>query len=109
MKTDITKKITKFMSITLILLILTSPVFAYPPDPDNAALLYYQAYISYEKADDTMENMVNDLSRGKIEPNERIKKYIESCRTAIDLAAAATKILCCRWSVGSGPLRANNG
>ena len=99
MKTFITKKLTKFTGVTLILLILISPVFAYPPDPDNAALLYYQAYISYEKADDTMENMVADLSKGKIEPNERIKKYIESCRTAIDLATAATEIPNCNWGL----------
>jgi hypothetical protein len=99
MKTVITKKLTTFTVVTLTLLILPSPVLAYPPDPDNAALLYYQAYISYEKADDTMENMVTDLSRGTIEPNERIKKYIESCRTAIDLAAAATEIPNCNWGL----------
>ncbi|MHC4560768.1 MAG: hypothetical protein ACYS80_26100, partial [Planctomycetota bacterium] len=99
MKTAITKKLTKFTSVTLTLFILTSPVFAYPPDPDNAALLYYQAYISYEKADDTMENMVTDLAKGNIEPNERIKKYIESCRTAIDLATAATEIPNCNWGL----------
>jgi len=99
MKTIITKILTKFTSVTLILLILTSSVFAYPPDPDNAALLYYQAYISYEKADDTMEGMVTDLARGNIEPNERIKKYIESCRTAIDLATAATEIPNCNWGL----------
>lgn len=99
MKTVITKKLIKFTVVTLTLLILTSPVLAYPPDPDNAALLYYQAYISYEKADDTMEDMVADLSRGNIEPNERIKKYIESCRTAIDLATAATEIPNCNWGL----------
>ena len=99
MKTIITKILTKFTSVTLILLILTSSVFAYPPDPDNAALLYYQAYISYEKADYTMEVMVTDLARGNIEPNERIKKYIENCRTAIDLATAATEIPNCNWGL----------
>ncbi|HUU18204.1 MAG TPA: hypothetical protein VMW72_13730 [Sedimentisphaerales bacterium] len=99
MKTAITKKLTKFTGVILTLLILTSPVFAYRPDPDNAALLYYQAYISYEKADDTMEEMVADLSKGNIEPNERIKKYIESCRTAIDLATAATEIPNCNWGL----------
>lgn len=99
MKTVITKKLTKFTVVTLTLLILTSPVLAYPPDPDNAALLYYQSYIAYEKADDTMEDMVSDLSRGKIEPNERIKKYIESCRKAIDLAEAATEIPNCNWGL----------
>jgi hypothetical protein len=99
MKTIITKKLTKFTVVTLTLLMLASPAFAYPPDPDNAALLYYQAYISYEKSDDTMENMVTDLARGTIEPNDRIKKYIESCRTAIDLAAAATEIPNCNWGL----------
>ena len=99
MKTVITKKLTKFTVVTLTLLILTSPVLAYPPDPDNAALLYYQSYIAYEKADDTMEDMVADLARGKIEPNERIKNYIESCRTAIDLATAATEIPNCNWGL----------
>jgi hypothetical protein len=99
MKTVTTNKLTRFTSFILTLLILTSPVFAYPPDPDNAALLYYQAYISYEKADDTMEDMVADLSRGTIEPNERIKKYIESCRTAIDLATAASEIPNCNWGL----------
>ena len=99
MKTVTTNKLTTFTSFILTLLILASPVFAYPPDPDNAALLYYQAYISYEKADDTMEDMVADLARGNIEPNERIKKYIESCRTAIDLATAATEIPNCNWGL----------
>ncbi len=99
MKTVTTNKLTRFTSFILTLLILSSPVFAYPPDPDNAALLYYQAYISYEKADDTMEDMVTDLARGNIEPNERIKKYIESCRTAIDLATAATEIPNCNWGL----------
>jgi hypothetical protein len=99
MKTVTTNKLTRLTIFILTLLILTSPVFTYPPDPDNAALLYYQAYISYEKADDTMENMVTDLARGNIEPNERIKKYIESCRTAIDLATAATEIPNCNWGL----------
>ena len=74
MKTITNKKLITTVCITLIMLILSSPVFAYPPDPDNAALLYYQSYIAHEKVDDTMQEMVSDLSRGKIEPNERIRK-----------------------------------
>jgi hypothetical protein len=81
------------------LLILTSPAFAYPPDPDNAALLYYQSYIAYEKADDTMQDMVSDLSRGGIEPNERIRKHIENCRGAINLAVAAAEVPNCNWGL----------
>jgi len=99
MKTITTKKLTTATYVTLMLLILTSPALAYPPDPDNAALLYYQSYIAYEKADDTMREMVADLSRGKIEPNKRIKNYIENCRGAINLAIAAAEIPNCNWGL----------
>ena len=77
MKTITKKKLTTTTFVTLMLLILTPGAFAYPPDPDNAALLYYQSYIAHEKVDDTMGDMVSDLSMGKIEPNERIRKHIE--------------------------------
>lgn len=99
MKTITTKKLTTATCVTLMLLILSSPAFAYPPDPDNAALLYYQSYISHEKVDDTMGDMVSDLSMGKIEPNERIRKYIENCRGAINLAVAAAEIPNCNWGL----------
>ena len=99
MKTIAKNNLTTAAFITLTLLILSSQVFAYPPDPDNAALLYYQAYIAYEKTDDTMQAMVSDLSKGKIEPNERIRKYIENCREAIDNAVAASEIPNCNWGL----------
>ena len=99
MKTVTKNNLTTAACITLMLLMLTTPVFAYPPDPDNAALLYYQAYIAYEKSDDTMQEMAADLSQGKIEPNERIRKYIENCRGAINLAVAAAEIPNCNWGM----------
>jgi hypothetical protein len=99
MRTITKKKLTTTTCVTLILLILTTAAPAYPPDPDNAALLYYQSYIAYEKADDTMQAMVADVSRGKIEPNERIKEYIENCRGAINLAVAAAEVPNCNWGM----------
>jgi hypothetical protein len=81
------------------LLILIPGAFAYPPDPDNAALLYYQSYIAHEKVDDTMGDMVSDLSMGKIEPNERIRKHIENCRGAINLAVVAAEVPNCNWGL----------
>jgi hypothetical protein len=37
--------------------------------------------------------------RGKIEPNERIRKYIENCRGAINLAVAAAEVPNCNWGL----------
>ena len=42
---------------------------------------------------------MSDLSMGKIEPNERIRKYIENCRGAIKLAVAAAEIPNCNWGL----------
>ena len=56
----------KALFTVLILIVCTYTVFALPADPENAALLYYQAFCVYEKPDDTMKNMVRDLAKGKI-------------------------------------------
>ncbi|MCP4609995.1 MAG: hypothetical protein GY845_14905 [Planctomycetes bacterium] len=99
MNTITKKKLTITTCVTLMLLILTSGALAYPPDPDNAALLYYQSYIAHEKVDNTMGDMVSDLAMGKIEPNERIRKYIENCWGAINLAVAAAEVPNCNWGM----------
>ena len=87
------------MWVTLILCISTPSVFALPPDPDNAALLYYQVFLIYEKPDDTMKDMVEDLARGKIEPDARTTKFIESQKTVTRLVVAAAKLPNCNWGL----------
>ena len=99
MKISKNSKLINTIRIALILLVLTSSTFALPSDPDNAALLYYQSYILYGKPDDTMQDMLYDLSEGKIEPNAKIREYVESCRNAIDLAVAAAEIQNCNWGL----------
>lgn len=85
--------------ITLMLAVSAPLVFAYPPDPDNAALLYYQAYLLYQQPDDTTGDMLVKLAKGKIEPNEKIKQYVESCRSAIHYATAAADMQHCNWGL----------
>ncbi len=92
-------KLTKSILIILILAVSTPPVFALPPDPDNAALLYYQAFLLYPQADDTTRDLLRDLSQGKIDPNERITRYVESCHTSLELAMVASEIPMCNWGV----------
>jgi len=90
-------KLTKAIFITLILAMSTPLVFALPPDPDNAALLYYQALLLYEQPDDSTRDLLKDLSHGKIDPNEKIIKYVEGCHTSLELAMVASEIPMCNW------------
>ena len=96
MRTISNKRLRKVIYVNLILLVSTSQVFGYPPD--NAAVLYYRACQWYQ-AEPEMEQMLSDLSRGKIELNEKMKKFVESNRRAIDFAIAASGVTNCDWGM----------
>ncbi|MHC4620173.1 MAG: hypothetical protein ACYTEQ_20700 [Planctomycetota bacterium] len=74
-------------------------VLAFPPDPDNAALLYYQAFLLRKQPDETMKGMLADLSRGEIPVDKRIAEYVETNRRVIDLATAAADMPICDWGL----------
>jgi len=67
---------------------------ALPPDPDNAALLYYQAFLLLPDPN----SMIAPVLWGA-EPNEEVRKYLDDAREAIDLAEVATKIPGCSWGI----------
>ena len=99
MTTYTNNTLTKAILITLILAVSTPLVFALPPDPDNAALLYYQAFLLYPQANDSTRDLLRDLSQGKIDPNEKITRYVESCHASLELAMVASEIPNCNWGV----------
>lgn len=99
MRTINSRKLTFSIFVTLALLIPAPVVFALPPDPDNAALLYYQVFLTYEKPDDTMKDMLADLASGKIEPNTRITEFIKSQKAVIKLAVTAAELPNCHWGL----------
>jgi len=96
MRTIGNKRLRKVIYMTLTLLVSTSQVFAYPPD--NAAVLYYRACQWY-RAEPDMERMLSDLSRGKIELNEEIKKLVKNNKRAIDFAIDASGVTNCDWGM----------
>ena len=63
----------------------------------NAALLYYQAFLLYEKPEDTLEQMLSDFRDGKISSNETIRVHVEKNRRVIEYAAKATSVTQCDW------------
>jgi len=81
--------------ITVLFLSTSSEVFAQAID--NAALLYYQAFLLYEKPDGTMDKMLSDFRDGKIKANEIIEQHIEKNSRVVDLIVKAADIQNCNW------------
>jgi len=65
--------------------------------PDNAALLYYQAFLLYEKPDSAMEEMLADFRSRKIAANDVIREHVEKNRRVIDYVVKAASLAHCDW------------
>jgi hypothetical protein len=96
MKTIGNKKTTAAMLAATVLFVSTRSAFAYPPE--NAAVLYYQACMLYE-VDSEMSDMLNDLRRGRIEPNERIEEFLKQNRRIISFVLDASEVKDCDWGI----------
>lgn len=83
--------------VVLAMSLVVPPARAIPPDPDNAALLYYQAFISLPDLDEEARDHLADVARGTIPPNEKTREYVEKCRAAIDFADAAKPLVISNW------------
>ena len=81
--------------ISVILLTSVSPVIAYPPD--NAAVLYYKAFIILEEPSEEVEKMMTDLRDGKIKPNDEIRQYLQDNKHAIEFVETAAGVRDCDW------------
>jgi hypothetical protein len=53
---------------------------------ENAALVYYQAFLLYEKPEATLGQMLHDFQDGRIGPNETIRAHVEKNRRVIEYA-----------------------
>lgn len=85
----------KTICISLILLASASSVAAYPPD--NAAVLYYRAFLVMKEPSEDLKEMMSDLRGGKIKSNDEIKQCLEQNRSAIELLETAVEIQNCDW------------
>lgn len=69
---------------------------ALPPDPNNAALLYYQAFLACPEPDDTTSESLHRMLGGA-EPNEAVREYVSGGKRAFRLVEAAVQIPACDW------------
>ena len=89
-----------FIWIMFVCMVLTAaPLHALPPDPDNAALLYYQGFLSLPQLSQEERSHIGDVARGKITPDDEVREYITRSNGAIHFAEAAAKVTDCQWGV----------
>ncbi len=83
------------MCVSVIFLTSVSPVIAYPPD--NAAVLYYKAFMILQEPSEEVQKMMTDLREGKIKPNDEIRQYLQDNKHAIELVETAAEVRNCDW------------
>jgi len=89
----------KTLFIALTATFVASPVQAIPPDPDNAALLYYQGFLTLAQLSDEARDRIGDVARGETAPDDQVREDIKKCIGAIEFAEAAAEVPTCHWGV----------
>ncbi|MFC1792833.1 hypothetical protein ACFL3Q_04530 [Planctomycetota bacterium] len=71
-----------------------------PPDPDNAALLYYQAFLLRPEPDEDTYWSIDEVVSGG-EPDEKLIEYLNlrDCRKTIEFTEAAAQLPHCNWGI----------
>jgi hypothetical protein len=85
--------------IAFVLLVAASSASVFPPDPDNAAIIYYQAFLMYEQPNEATSQSLDEFANGKVGPGDDVKRYVQSCRSVINYALMAAERKQCNWGV----------
>ena len=98
MKTPAPHKLALAVALILIPSISSAAEPRHPPE--NAAIVYNQAFKIYQKPRDKhIKRMLADLVAGKTKPDQRITQYIQKNQPAIKLAETAADIKNCDWKL----------
>lgn len=89
----------KTLIVALTSTFIAAPVRAIPPDPDNAALLYYQGFLTLAQLSNEARDRIGDVARGETAPDDQVRKDIRKCSGAIEFAKAASEVPTCHWGV----------
>lgn len=68
------------------------------PSPDNAALLYYQAFLLRPEPDTATIVKINDVLGGDL-PDSAIRAYLGRCRKMIHTVEVASLVPQCTWGI----------
>jgi hypothetical protein len=83
--------------LLLIAFVTNTAISAYPPD--NAAILYYKAFMLLQDSENVPPVVMADFMDGKIKSNEQIRGYLKDSQPAIEILEEASKIEKCQWAL----------
>jgi hypothetical protein len=69
-----------------------------PPNPDNAALLYYQAFLLRPEPNEAVVEKIHDIFFDA-QPDRQIRIYLGHCLPMIRMAEIASRIPQCTWGI----------
>ena len=70
-----------------------------PSDPDNAALLYYQAFLSSPGQYTEISMPFEPSPSGAIEPSQTLRDYLKTCHDTFEFTKAAAQLPRCDWGL----------
>ena len=79
----------------LILLTSTSQLEAYPPD--NAAVLYYKAFLTLKEPSQEVKEMMAEMRHGQIKATDQVRQCLEENRYALEFVETAADVRECDW------------
>lgn len=97
MRTKTSKRAAGVILAIVMVSLLAPRARALPPDPDNAALLYYQGFLSLAELDDEARALIGDVAKGQVAPDDKVRQYIQQCQGGIGFAEAAAEVPACDW------------
>jgi len=90
-----TKQRIKVTCVILTLFLSASIVQAYPPE--NAAVLYYRAFLIVKEPSKDVDKTIGEMIAGKIKSNDKVRQYIDENRRVIELLETAADLPTCDW------------
>ncbi len=99
MRANIRKQIGGAVAAMLIVTLLSPQVQAIPPDPDNAALLYYQTLLVHHERDEEIWDFYDEFVKGRTGPTDGIRQYVAGSHAALEYAKLATEVQDCDWGL----------
>jgi len=99
MRLCVKKKILATVVLLYLASSLASVAQAYPPDPDNAALVYYQAFLLCEQQDEEARDALSEFAKGERAVSDEIREHVGRCQAAVESGTAAAGMQHCNWGL----------